>query len=270
MLSAAISSATEADTTREMVTSSKVDPWQLTEWQRARDAMPVPEFFSGSDVTHKLTQDELSELLRRKQHKMCIQEASLESVLMVESGIWFNEKRRRTYPACSLGNGCVGMQEDYWIRGQSRGVIWTAMMFKYEWDEFMENGIYTSQSRMCVLDHRKLLPALVSKRRLLSMKGVSHSTDVTCTDTTPNDGVMLRQAYYNLIDRTNGYHKQYVFLAEPGESMIEPIVRLNRSTVRCVQLPSGQMKADQSQMVYPDVSVASAASPSVGENMARF
>lgn len=254
-----------------MIAASKVDIWQCDAWQKARLELGTTEYFIKSDPSNKLTQIELTELLTRKQHKMCVQSASLETMLLVESGVWtasYNDEegRQRQYPACSKGANCIGMKSQYWIRGQKRNVIWTAMMYNYEWEDFVESGSHSGAPRKCVLDHRKLLPSAVAIRRLMNMRGVSVSNDVNCVDA--GDSNEMRQAYYNLVDREEGYHKQYMFLAEPGEAMLEPIVRLNTSTVKAVQLASGQMSVDQSMMVYDDASASSG--PSIGENMASF
>lgn len=273
MLATAIRAESSDSATAAMVASSQVDPWQSREWHRARSELHIPEFFVKSSPNTQLSQADINDLLRRKQHKMCIQSSDLESSLLVESGSWIanGEKHKRTYPACSKGAACVGMQSAYWIRNQRKGIIWTAMMYDYEWNDFESSGVYNGEPRMCVMDHRKLLPALVAKQRLMNMKGVKQENDVTLSDTTQGDSIRIRQAYYNLIDCAGGYHKQYIFLAEPGEAMLEPIVRLNSSTMVATRFPSGQMYADQSQMVYGDWSaVASAAGPIAGENMANF
>lgn len=272
ILTAAIRESPES-AVDNMVAASKVDIWQSDVWQKARRELGTAEFFVKTDPKNKLTQAELTELLTRKQHKMCVQSASLESMLLVESGTWTtsyddDEGKQRHYPACSKGVNCIGTKSQYWIRGQKRNVVWTAMMYNYEWDDFVESGSHAGVPRMCVLDHRKVLPSAVAIRRLMNMRGVSVANDVNYVDASIGDSNQVRQVYYNLVDRDDGYHKQYVFLAEPGEAMLEPIVRLNTSTVKAVQLASGQMRVDQSMMIYDDTS--SSSGPSIGENMASF
>jgi hypothetical protein len=267
-LAETIKSAGAASAAEQMAGASQIDPWQSQEYRRAREQLTAPAFFDKKDVTHRLSQPQLHALLRSRQYKLCVQTASLESSLLVESGSWRTDadSRTRNFPACSLGDKCVGMQREYWIRNQRRGVVWTSMMFDYEWAEFMVGSVYMGERRMCVLDQRRHIPSFITKRRLIRMKGATGSaSDLACTESSPDD---ILQLYHNTIDCDGGYFNQYVLLPEPGEAMIEPLVRMNRFTTVAVHLASGQMKADQSQIVYRADGAHS--QPTPGENMGSF
>jgi len=59
------------------------------------------------------------------------------------------------------------------------------------------------------------------------------------------------QSYYNLVDQPQGYRRDYILTPEAGDPMTQPIVLLCLSTVKAVvMMPSGQMRVDQSQLIY--------------------
>jgi len=269
-LSDAVRSATHQTAIASMEVASTIDPWQTDAYREARSKLATPAFFSSAAGAQELTQAQLVDRLRKKQSHLVPLSAAFESALLVESGEWASPHDNvvRTYPACMLGTQCIGHTQ--MLRNQDRPVVWTALMFPSEWDGFVAARVFTEEPRMCILDHRALLPRFICLRRLIRMKGSDPDADtaVECVEETPGEQL---QAFYNLVDIDQGYFSKYVLFPEASEPMIQPIVRFNLSTVSVQALPSGQYRVDQSQMIYRGASQLSLApTPRVGENVALF
>jgi hypothetical protein len=58
------------------------------------------------------------------------------------------------------------------------------------------------------------------------------------------------QTHSNLFDQEGGYHKRFMFLPQPKESLIMPIVNVNRHHLRINQGENGRLELDQSMMIY--------------------
>lgn len=243
------------------VAQSQVDPWQVSAFREACSKFASPSFAQPrhpptGDPHHvtarELSQAELTQRLLDGRLSLSVQTAEHESRLLVESGTWRDpsDGRERTYPACMLGDNCIGNQSDFFLCNQTRRITWTAMMFEAEWRNFQSTSVYTGPPRMCVLDHRKQLPEIILLRRLLKMHP-SRGDSMGCVDEPK-----LLQTYSNLVDQVGGYFRKYVILPEPGDPMIQPIVSLCASTLKVVPVSGSsasqrhQLRVDQSQLIF--------------------
>jgi hypothetical protein len=56
--------------------------------------------------------------------------------------------------------------------------------------------------------------------------------------------------YYNPIDESGGYFRDYVFIPEAGDPLTQPIVRLCCSTIKLETTQYGQLRVNQDAIVF--------------------
>ncbi len=267
--------------------SAAATPWEDVLLKEKFQQLAIPNFYNTSNALDEdITQEKLQRMLRRGQLQLPYLTAQHESELLAEAGT-FRHRNGRTYdfPPCKRGKECVCMQ--FLLPNQARPFVLTAMMYPDEYKQFLARNTKPAVTRPCVLCLRyTLVDWVVYTRSLKLSASTQNQTDTEqmepCGMTLPTDSVKqstdteersspfdVYQLYYNLSDCEGGYYKEYLLQAEPSESIIQPICRLNLSFLRVQQASPGNARlvVNQNALIWsPPPSVTAR----VGESLQHF
>lgn len=139
-------------------------------------------------------------------------------------------------------------------------------MFPPEYEIFLKTGATPVGTRPCILCCRYLLVDYVLMCRELLMLG-RQGNIVPCEDQPwTMKETQIMQIYYNSMDVINGYYNQYCIIPNAREPLIQPLVQLNRLSLKGYKFKNRWM-IDQSAIVWK---APSAPVPLLGESVQRF
>jgi hypothetical protein len=265
---------------RIAILSKRPDPqghWVRDEFDRRLNQLPVPEFYDQSGISGSPSQEQLLTQLQRQQYFLKVQTAQLESELLAEAGTFVSKTTNRefTFPPCSQGEQCVGMTQR--MRLQTRGFIFTMVMFDHEYEYFIRTGEGPRVSRPCVACTRAYITSCTVFDRAVRMCGEGQQGDSVLAVQRAGSGPAIKQFYHNLKDQERGYHGIHMLASNsnPDDPILEPICLPGRSVVFCTfssvlfekTTKAPRIVVDQTAMVWK---APKAPLPQIGQNLSAF
>jgi hypothetical protein len=170
----------------------------------------------------KLTDQQFSDALKRKQLFLPVSLAPHESDLLKEAGR-FKHIGGRVYdfPACLHGKECVGMTSPF--RNKTRGFIFMSFMYKEQYDAFLVTE--EAPARLpCLACIRTAYADYITHYRALR-----NQPDCDTAYEPLHDTDVIHQLYVNKVDCEGGYRRERMLQTQLGDPMIEAIVRMQCS-----------------------------------------
>jgi hypothetical protein len=250
-----------------------IEPWDEAAYRQTCSMLPPCNYYVESDLTNSISPAKFQQLLRERRVLLPIMHADHDSAIMKQAGTWrldqgHGDSRAYTFPACSRGDACVGVE--YALPGLPRearqAVRWMGFMYEEEYASFLVNGIAPQSPRPCILCCRKgwTLHCLIVRHEL--MMGAAGSVKKHETRPYEKRYVKLVQPFANLIDQPRGYHRSRVLTPTMEDPVIQPCVLPNLQSLRCRQEESGRWTIDQSALVFS----RKPPEPKIGESIKDF
>lgn len=248
--------------------------WQLDVFKDKLRRLPIPQLIfhdpNSSDEElfsmFKMPQEDLVKMLRSEALRLPIASAQLESDLLRESGTWSHLVTKRIYnfPPCMWGPECMTYSKLVGkIQGLDKPMILTQFMFEEEYTAFIQGGRSGNiPPRPCVLCCRDSLADWIVYLRAEKLKGTTSSSIRF-----QNPEKEIHQFYRNQQNCENGYDSNFMLPVKIGEPIIESIVTLNSSLLRCDTLINGRRRIDQSALLWKHAKLPE---PKSGETMKNF
>lgn len=170
----------------------------------------------------KLTKQQFSEALRRKQLFLPISLAAHESELLKEGGR-FKHIGGRVYdfPLCLNGKDCVGMTSPF--PNKPRGFIFMCFMYQEAYERFLATDEAPPRCA-CVACIRTAHADFITFNRALR-----NQPDCDTAFEATHDTDVAHQLFANLVDGPGGYRRERMLQTQAGDPMIEPIARMQCS-----------------------------------------
>ena len=274
--------------------------WTTEYLRKKEEVLTKPKFYIHGNVGNQLNQEELTQLLRRREYSIPVLNAYMMQELLQDSGTFPHPKlkpgEKRQFPPCIRGENCVGCLDFYsWQDPRAKkGVVFTQMMFVSEYDALIKYS-RLPPPRECVVCMIQALTEFILTDRALRMNAdhyaatapsplseSSSSSSSSCSeDSTPTftqrcatiygrEATMHRilQLFQNPIDSENGFYRD-ACLCDPDadDVFIDPLLRLNRCAVKFVVGAHTRAKLDISALLWkpkPPPTIE------VGESLANF
>jgi len=204
-----------------------------------------------------------------------VRTATLESNLLRQAGgpyAWDlpnGQIKMINFPLCVYEKGCVSML--YWqcFRGLTEPIIGTSSMNQEQWDRLIATGEFPAETREpCVncyrfyfanihMDHCRQL--MMTGENLIK-KPINQSHALS---------IQSMQKYYNLMDQPEGYCYEYIESNTIGNSIFQPLVRLNCANI-IVYKEKDRWKFDQSNLIWNPAIRDHLSPPRIGEQIQHF
>lgn len=237
---------------------------------------------NGASMSH----DNASLMLRTNHISLPLVDADTESETMRESGTFFfyqasapQNSAWRTFPACSMGNRCVGMDgrrnphTGEWesdIAGLQKPVILTKCMTKVQWDALISIGqVPANNGWPCVLCHRRNTEQFVNQFRF----GSPDAKQRILFDTSY---VPVYQLWRNGKDTPGGYHRAHMIRVREHEVVVAPLARFSSRMLRAHWVPLtqppggaplGMWKVSQEHLIFREDAIPAV---QIGESLQSF
>lgn len=257
--------------------------WVKTEFEKRLAALPRPEFFDPDNPVSAISQEQVEDELRRGRKVLPLQSVELESHLLAEAGTFVHKtnatKKELFFPPCCNGAKCRGMTSR--LRGQTRGCIFTMLLFDREYSYLINTGRPppAEVQRPCVLCCRHDITEAVIFARQIRMQGEATRPGVQSSVLPLKQfGAEIVQFYRNRMDCEGGYDRKHMLVTnhDPDDPILEPICMPGRSEIFCVEsevlvhkgengLP--RIVIDQKKLLWkaPPKPV-----PAIGQNLLNF
>lgn len=251
---------------------AKVIPYQVAGFEELLSSTPEIKFYT-QQASEPATQEQLEQSLREGRLVMPHLRASFERQLLAQAGRWpvLDAKGRATatsreFPACALGELCVGRTVKF-RHLPPGGVVFTSLMFPEEYEMLLETGVSLTAARPCVLCCRKLLAEWVLACRAKAMEHDVGAAKPREDAPWQMQQTRVRQFFYNSVDVEDGYKERYVLQPSANEPLVHPLVMLSRDVIFARQCATGRWLIDQTAIEWappPDLR------PGMGETHEDF
>lgn len=273
-----------------------VNPWKSKLFREMLSRLPPRKWVEMTRAVDCTNTEKVERMLRLNHANLFLSKSHHDSVLLGEAGSFLTDGKMVTYPPCSNGSKCKGMDTQYRYRGQTKDVIWMSYLYPEELDQLLNNGFHGGSCKPCLLCLRNMALDTEITHRLIDRKSSVHGTKVNKNQDSKDDEnghlsditnnretgkskldtddslhdfiVPICQIFYNLVDQVHGYHRDYVIISEPGRPLICPIARPNLSLLLAYKEKStNRWMVNQSAILWRSPILSH---PQPGENIQGF